>query len=494
MKMKHFTLACLLSVLLPLSVFAGGAGQVHYDLGVFALDEGNFVAAEKYFSDAIRQEPDNPYYHHYLGKTFLETKRPEAAVEALEAAWKLNRTVSGLQFDLAMAYYEAGRYAEAEELFADLVAQDPKFILARYYLGMSYFKQDRYGQALSPLLQAGEENESIRDNSYYFAGISHYKTGEPEEALGRLGYVESRATSEKLRESARQWQEVIRREQAKNAPYNIYIKLGLEYDDNVRLDPINEDIFSDESDMAATVYLSWKYKFVNTLSRKLGAGYSHYQSFYQDLTEYNLTAGIASLFYQERLSPEWYVSFNFLPSYYLVDRKKYMYRDQLSPSVLYRFDQSKGVRFSYDFTDDDYSTEKGRSGQGHNFKVDFITTFLNRKGDLTVGAIYARQGAKHPDYEFDLLRAHVEFSYAVPLESKLVLRGILYRKDYDNVDSVNNIRREDDKYSLGLELSRPLFYKWLRVQFDYSYTRNDSNIDYYSYKKNVTGLALVTEF
>jgi hypothetical protein len=297
-----------------------------------------------------------------------------------------------------------------------------------------------------------------------------------------------------LRESARQWGELIRSQQAKNAPFNMYVKLGLEYDDNVRLDPVNEDLFADEGDWATTFYFSWKYKFVNTLNRKIGFGYSHYQSFYQDLSEFNLTGGILSLFYQERFNTNWYVSFNILPSYYWVDRRGYLHRNQLSPTVLYRFDQNNGIRFAYDFTDDDYSTDKGRTGQGHNFKLDYITTLFNRKADLTIGTIYGTQNARDPDYEFNLLRAHVEFSYPLPLESKLVVKGIWYRKDYDNIDSLHNIKREDDKYSIGLELSRPLFYKWLEVQLEYNYTKNDSNIDYYSYKKNVTGLSLVTQF
>jgi len=492
---KRKALACLFIFWLFFAppAQAEGEGQVQYDLGVFALDEGNYVAAEEHFKKAIQAEPDNPYYHHLLGKTYLDSKRPKEALGPLETAWKLDPDISGLQFDMAMANYESENYSRAEELFADLIDQDQRDVLARYYLGMSLFKQDNYGRALPPLLQAGEENESIRDNSYYFAGISHYKYGESDKALDKLDYVETRATSEKLRQSARQWQEVIRTQQAQSSPLNIYLKLAVEYDDNVRLDPVNEDLFADEGDMAVTAYFSWKYKFVNTLNRKIGIGYSHYQIFYQDLSEFDLTAAMPSLFYQERLNPEWYVSFNFLPSYYWVDNKDYLRRNQLSPTVLYRFNQTRGLRFSYDFIDDEYATDKDRSGEGHQFKFDFISTLLS-KGDITVGVIYAVQGAKHPDYEYDLLRTHVEFSHAMPRDWKLAVKGIWYRKDYDNIDSVHNRRREDDKYSIGLELSRPIFYKWLMLQGEYYYTRNDSNIDFYSYKKNVAGLSLITQF
>jgi hypothetical protein len=78
MRAKNITLACFFILLMSfsLSATAGGGGRIQYDLGVFALNEGDFVAAEKYFTDAIQQEQDNPHYHHYLGNTYLKTARP----------------------------------------------------------------------------------------------------------------------------------------------------------------------------------------------------------------------------------------------------------------------------------------------------------------------------------------------------------------------------------------------------------------------------------
>ena len=51
-----------------------------------------------------------------------------------------------------------------------------------------------------------------------------------------------------------------------------------------------------------------------------------------------------------------------------------------------------------------------------------------------------------------------------------------YLKDYDNVNSIFGVRREDNKYNILVSLSRNLFYNWLRVVGEYSYTKNDSNI------------------
>ncbi len=96
MKTKKITAACLFAIWLSFSIsaLAGGDGRVDYDLGVFALDENNFVAAEKHLMAAIQKEPANPYYYHQLGKTYLNSQRPEDAVQPLETAWKLNPPVT----------------------------------------------------------------------------------------------------------------------------------------------------------------------------------------------------------------------------------------------------------------------------------------------------------------------------------------------------------------------------------------------------------------
>lgn len=496
MPTKKFTLACLFTIWLSfsLSAHAGGAGQVYYDLGVFALDEGNLIAAEKHFTDAIQKEPDNPYYHHYLGKTYLNTKRLGDAIGSLKVAWKLNPDITSLQFDLAMAYYETGRYSEAEKLFSDLVEQDPTFVLARYYQGMSYFKQDQYGSALPPLLRSGEENESIRDNSYYFAGISHYHFNEPDKALEKLEYVESETTSAKLRQSARQWQEVIRSQQAKSARYNIHLQFGLHYDDNVRLDPINEDFFADEGDFVTTVYFAGKYKFVNDLSRKIGIGYTHYQTFHSDLSEFDLTAAILPIFYQQRFNRELYFSLQYHPAIYWIDSDRYLNRHRVAPTLLWRLDQGKGLRFSYAFTDSDYETDTDRSGTSHDFGGSFFGLFANNVGDFTIGALYGDHDAEHPDNVYEILRAYFESSFNLPSEFKLAVKVYMLNKKYSFVDSVNNIRRDDNKFTGVLELSRSVYKKWLVLQLDYRHTKNTSNIDFYSYKKNVTGLTLIAKF
>ena len=493
-KARFFTVILLIWLMFPLTAQSSDVGNVEYDLGVFALEEGDLIAAEGYFRSAVEKSPGNPYYHHLLGRTYLKSGRSSEAVGPLETALGITPSISGLQFDLGLAYYESGSYAKAEEQFADLVRKEPGNILARYYLGMCYFKEDRYGRALPPLLRSGEENASIRDNSWYFAGISHYKSGEPEAALSKLDYVAEKAASEKLRASARQWQEAIRTQQSRSARYNVSVKLGLEYDDNVRLDPVNADLGADAGDFVASVYFSGQYKFVNTFRQKAGIGYSHYQTRHFDITEFDLVAGVLSLFYQERLTDNVYVSLRYDPSYYLLDYEEYMQRHQLSPSFLLRLSETSGLRFSYDYTNSNYYADKGRSGQGSRVGTEYFSQFFGDRAELTVGLDYGVYDTDHPDFSRDELRTRVELALRLPEDFRLTLKAETERRHHDNVDSSSAVHRKDDRYGLGFALSRPLHYRWLEWELSYRYTDNESNIDAYSYDKNVTGLSLSAKF
>ena len=42
-----------------------GEGEGYYDFGVFDYEEGKYERAEKNFIEALKVEPDNPFYNHY---------------------------------------------------------------------------------------------------------------------------------------------------------------------------------------------------------------------------------------------------------------------------------------------------------------------------------------------------------------------------------------------------------------------------------------------
>ena len=93
---KKLILILLFATIVCLPAQGMAAGNVYYDFGVFALDEGNLNEAEKYFLQAMSKEPDNPYCNQFLGKTYFQMGRFDDALRYTEKAWHLNPSLPGL--------------------------------------------------------------------------------------------------------------------------------------------------------------------------------------------------------------------------------------------------------------------------------------------------------------------------------------------------------------------------------------------------------------
>ena len=76
----------------------------------------------------------------------------------------------------------------------------------------------------------------------------------------------------------------------------------------------------------------------------------------------------------------------------------------------------------------------------------------------------------------------------------LNLTGRYYEQQYDNVDTFYGVKREDAKYYGAISFSRNIFYDWLSISGGFNYTKNDSNINDYKYKREVTVLSLTAKF
>ena len=74
-RLTKFAFVFSLVLLLSAATYAEEAGRAYFDLGVFAYNDGDYVEAEKNLKSALTAMPDNPYYNHYMGKTYLKMER-----------------------------------------------------------------------------------------------------------------------------------------------------------------------------------------------------------------------------------------------------------------------------------------------------------------------------------------------------------------------------------------------------------------------------------
>ena len=82
------------------------------------------------------------------------------------------------------------------------------------------------------------------------------------------------------------------------------------------------------------------------------------------------------------------------------------------------------------------------------------------------------------EFTFGLLGTYADKSYL--------------EKEWD--DNGDDVKREDTRYKVTVSLARVLYYDWLEITAEYTYTKNDSNIGNYEYTRNQAGIGLIASF
>ena len=491
-RLFKFAFVFSLVLLLAAATHAEEAGRAYYDLGVFAYDDGDYQEAEKNLKAAIAAMPDNPFYNHYMGKTYLKLERYDEAVAHLKLARDVNPDIPDLKYDLALGLFHVQDYARAADLFIDVSQEDPSNVLAQYHAGISLYKQGRYSTALDYLTGASEKSPSIKPMGYFYAGVCHQQMGDTGNAVKKLEYVRDNAEDASLKESAIQRLEALDK-QKKMKPYRVDMKLGVQYDDNVVLEPVDEDIVADESDWMAVFFYSARYNMINRQDVVFGAGFNHYQTWHDDLKEYDLSGSIVDVYAKYHFNP-FSFGLTYSPNYYWLDSVSYVMKHHLKPEVSWKVNENLVTKLSYSYYRNKYFEDEDRNGHTNEGFLDFYYRLGGKMGYVFGGLGYEDVTASHPDEYYGQFKTKLGVSLKMPLA--LVFNATLNynSKDYDHVDSFYGVTRDDDKYNILLSLSRKLVYDWLRIVGEYSYTKNDSNISSYEYERNVTTLSVAASF
>jgi hypothetical protein len=475
-KWQTVFLTCFLFFLSCQYTFADeDKGRPYYDFGVFAFEDGDYEDAVINFKKALSFNPDNPYYHHFLGKTYLNVKDYDPAAVHLKMAWGLDAEVSGLKYDLALLNFKQSSYAESAELFAGIGEADPNYVMAQYYTGISHFKLKEFDKALPYLINASERSPTIKSNGYYYAGICYLKTGAYDQAINKFGYVKENADSETLRSNAVKWLDASQSQKKALKRYRLYAKLGYQYDSNILLDPVDQDRPTDEDDYALVSYLSGKYDFVRKGAFTLGAGYSHYTVNYETLNDFDLVGSMGDIYARYRFG-SLKVSLSYLPSYYWVGNNDYLAIHQIRPEILWNVNDAFKVRFNYAYDTKKYFQIDGRSGHANLVNLDLYHAFFDRRVLLFAGGGGDTYAANNPDQDYSQQKGRLGVNFLLPWELRLRVMGKVTIKDYMNVDSLYGVERKDTRWEGSGSLSRKVYFDWLSAIFDYRYTRNDSNI------------------
>lgn len=488
-KLFNTMFTILFVLFIAFTVRAEEKGAAYYDLGVFSYESGEYEEAEKNLKKALELNPGHPPYNHYLGKTYLKMERYDGALELLTQAWADDPDMEGLKYDLAYGYFQLEYHARAAELFGQVAADDPNNVLAHYYGGISLYNENQYKEAIDYFLTAAKMSPTVRINGRYYAGLCYLKTGDVEKATKELEYVRDNAESESLKKNSVQWLESIKNRTYK--PYLFYAKIGYQYDDNITYEPLNVDIVTDADDFYTSFDLLGRYNFVNRADWKLSAGYYHYQRLHNDLDEYDLVESVPNISVKYQMDPLMF-GLNYYYYYYWLDYERYLRRHRLIPEISWNVNDYFTTRIAYSYYDNEHFQDDRYDGDNHEISLLFDYRHLVDEKEINlIGEIgYEDNNADHPDEYYERVKVRGSIYFMGPWQLRFRLSARYEDKTYDYTDSFFNVKREDDRYEGQVLISHRFYYDFLDIQTEYTFTKNDSNISYYDYERNVIGLYL----
>ncbi len=174
---------------------------------------GAYDQAEKYYLQALKEDPEDPLIENNLGDLYLSMERPDDAIHYFSKA------SSNLRFGnaevsltgLGYAHFLKQDYPAAIRAYRQALAQNPRYDEAQLRLGETYYAMGRTDRALGAFRQALKLNGS-NVQTHFQLGLAHMELGNFAKARQSFRNVIKLAPLSELGEQAEQYLESLPQE------------------------------------------------------------------------------------------------------------------------------------------------------------------------------------------------------------------------------------------------------------------------------------------
>src|SRR5262249_54449779 len=110
--------------------------EAHVSLGIIkTYFDFDWAGGASEFARAVALNPDNAAAHLWHGWTSLLLSNPQDGIAEARVAHDLDPLSPFIETGLGQMFYLSGNAPAATQILGNVVAADPKFFNARYYLG-----------------------------------------------------------------------------------------------------------------------------------------------------------------------------------------------------------------------------------------------------------------------------------------------------------------------------------------------------------------------
>ncbi len=454
---------------------------------------------------------------------------------------------------LGQALLRLERYGEAEQIFAQLVAEHPQYEEALLGLGLSQLKQQDYESArknldlaaaaspYNPLIfyyqglthlglgsfeeapalfaRAMALSPDLSGPARYYTGVAYYELGRIQEAQREFKAALAFGDPEsELSRSARAFLTERAAHQRGPRRWELSFQVSEQYDDNVVLLPLGtqpspETGISRKDDYLTTLYARGAFRVVQTDAWSIGTSYAFYQSFHRTLSGFDVESHSPSGYVQHRMGRV-FARIQYEYGYVKVGRAPFLIANGVQPTVTIVEGENlfTQLRFQYqnkDFQHGRFPSNSARDGKNWLAGVAQYLFFGNGDGNVRLGYTFDtdRTGGGRPSFAVPGVQTNADWAYhghrlfaGLELPALLTIKPSVafdyYWQQYDNPSSFapnGMTRRKDEILFVAAALRRELG-EVFTLSFEYNYTRDQSNLAVFDYARNLLGVTLAAQF
>ena len=492
--------------------------EYDFDLakGLYLYNQGQYGEAERHLRDALSVRPGDQTAGYYLGLTSLRLQRYKEAEERFREVLKKHPEDARARLGLGMALYHQDRPREAttELTTAERTLKDDPLLY--YYAGLAAADQQAYEQASDKFMRAGKLDPELANDARYQRGVTLHSQRQYQQATAEFRSAVEGGQVAAARPAAPPTAPTA---QLPSKRWSANYGLSLQYDSNVVLLPGGSALpnnISHKDDFVTAFNGYGEYRFLQTDKWTIGAGGGFFANVHARLSDFNVF-DLAPTLYAERRLGAAQLRFQYTLDYVTVGGDAYLLSNAIQPTLtipesdrtytqaFFRY-QNKDFKA---FRDDQFGVAVNQTRDANNFMLGAMQYWklFSDRGYVRAGYIFDTDqtggGDITPqfgvptkaDWAYTGHRLTTGVAYQPLAATTLQLAFDYYRQNYSNPNSFSPdlVERKDNVYQLTGTVVRDI-RSWLWLAFQYSYTRDQSNVDAFNYTRNIVSLTVGGSF
>ena len=499
--------------------------DVYVAQAVLEFDDKKYEAALENLRRALELEPDHVEALYFTGAVYAAQKRPDLAAPYLERARAKSPKDPSIAYQLGLVYFAQQRYDKAAPLLEDAFRANPELDSLGYYVGFLRYRNKDYRGAIAAFRDGRSSDPEIQQLTRFYNGLALGVLGLPGQAAAEVERAIRLSPGSQLTGPAERLRESIVAARDKDRRFFLEARVGLSYDDNVIVRPVEDDtppieplvaeIRRHKHESTGELFgLNTSYTWLRTPDWEASVGYSFFMTYQNALPAFNVinNLGTASLTYKTSLFqlPE-QVSLQYAYDDTILGTDQFLQRHTVSLSDVviendHNFTQAFFRFQAKIFENIDRAVRVANDNRtGDNYMVGFLH-FLRFAGDRH----YIKAG-----YQLDWDdtgktdgRNWTYFGHRVNLGAQYTLPWWAVRLKYDldvhfrDYVYKNTILpsyapgskwRQDQELTNILRVEVPLPASFT-LAAEYQVIRDFSNIEVFSYIRNVASVSLIWSY